>query len=607
MPNLNNIFNNFFPQSQTGKKGLFLLRMAWTIEIFVAIVGFTIGLIIMKGAQTEQGTSQLVSGFGFLGNMTLNDFSIGLIFMIVAVVELTKIPLATAVYYSVRLSWRLVFILGLLLVNVSTFETIVTGFERINRERTKIVGDYITTYHSILNQIEHLSLDQRSDKIDEDIEELIEQRSKIQSQIDKNNLSAEKQIKSLQESSANKDIIEQLNKQIDGLKQDIEKLTQENSKLAKDQKGAWAKKVFTDQIKANNDFIKQKNEEKQKLETKVSELIKEGGQDIAASIDLIRKTAQTKNKPLNDEIDMIGEKLSKLDQRKLDKADAEANKDIKIDELNNQKLELIKKIDEVAPDNQVFRVATWLRGWFEINYEEKIRELNKQIFELENKKIADFKKPNWFQKLFPFFYDDNNLDNATIDKQIKSLEKQINIFERKSDLKMENTETSIYADIPKGALIAAFWLWFGVLSFVISVVGTLLAFASLVLLDPRLHIIRNKKNRWKGVAERFSLLFFTIRRYIHGRWLRLKDPVIKKVEVIKEVPKEVEKIIFKDKVVYVDKEIPVKGDEIVKNHYVYVPFPTDDEELLKKGPFSAPNYEKKDDKDKKKDDKDKKK
>ena len=172
MPNLNNIFNNFFPQSQTGKKGLFLLRMAWTIEIFVAIVGFIIGLIIMKGSQSVEGTSQVVSGFGFLGNMTLNDFSIGLIFMIVAVVELTKIPLATAVYYSVRLSWRLVFILGLLLVNVSTFETIVTGFERINRERTKIVGDYITTYHSILNEIEHLSINKRSDDINEDIENI---------------------------------------------------------------------------------------------------------------------------------------------------------------------------------------------------------------------------------------------------------------------------------------------------------------------------------------------------------------------------------------------------------------------------------------------------
>ena len=63
MPNLNNIFNNFFPQSQTGKKGLFLLRMAWTIEIFVAIVGFIIGLIIMKGSQTAEGTSQSASDF----------------------------------------------------------------------------------------------------------------------------------------------------------------------------------------------------------------------------------------------------------------------------------------------------------------------------------------------------------------------------------------------------------------------------------------------------------------------------------------------------------------------------------------------------------------
>ena len=29
MPNLDNIFNKFFPQSQTGSKGKFLIRMAW--------------------------------------------------------------------------------------------------------------------------------------------------------------------------------------------------------------------------------------------------------------------------------------------------------------------------------------------------------------------------------------------------------------------------------------------------------------------------------------------------------------------------------------------------------------------------------------------------
>ncbi len=39
MPNLDNIFNKFFPQSQTTKKGVFLLRMAWGVEILVAIIG----------------------------------------------------------------------------------------------------------------------------------------------------------------------------------------------------------------------------------------------------------------------------------------------------------------------------------------------------------------------------------------------------------------------------------------------------------------------------------------------------------------------------------------------------------------------------------------
>ena len=66
-----------------------------------------------------------------------------MIFIIVAVVELTKIPLATAVFYSVRLFWKIVFLIALLLVNVSTFETIITGFERINRERTKVVDKLI--------------------------------------------------------------------------------------------------------------------------------------------------------------------------------------------------------------------------------------------------------------------------------------------------------------------------------------------------------------------------------------------------------------------------------------------------------------------------------
>lgn len=597
MPNLNNIFNNFFPQSQTGKKGLFLLRMAWTIEIAVAIIGFTIGLIIMKGTQTEQGTSQLVSGFSFLGSMTLNDFSIGLIFMIVAIVELTKIPLATAVYYSARFSWRIVFIIGLLLVNVSTFETIVTGFERINRERTKVVSNYITEYHSILTEIENLSIDERADEIDEDISKELKTRREIQSQIDENNLSAEKQIKQLRESSGNKEVIDQLERRIESLGKEIQDLTNANTQLRSDSKGAWVKSTFNNQIEENNKIIARKTQEQADKQNQIDSMLRNSNQNNAASIELIRKTAANANKKLNGDLEDVSTRLKQLNDRKIKKSENESQKDEKINQLEEKRDENIRKIDELAPDNQVFRVATWLRDWFEINYDEEIRKVEKRIIEFENLKVIEIQEPNWLQKIFPFFYNNKKIDNTILDKQIASAEKQIKILKRKSDLKASTIQTSPYADIPRGALVAAFWLWFGVLSFVISVVGTLLAFASLVLLDPRLHKVRNKRANWRGAAERFSRLFFTIRRYIHGRIKRFKDPIIKEVKVEVEVEKIVKEpvYVYKDKIVHVEKEVPVK-EEIIKKEIVYVPLPTDDEELLKKGPFIAPG----DDKDKKK-------
>ena len=67
----------------------------------------------------------------------------------------------------------------------------------------------------------------------------------------------------------------------------------------------------------------------------------------------------------------------------------------------------------------------------------------------------------------------------------------------------------------------------------------------------------------------------------------LKTEVDNLQGIVEQKPKEVEVI----KEVEVPKEI-----ETLRKEMVYVPLPTDDEELLKKGPFKAPDY----DKDKKK-------
>ena len=205
---------------------------------------------------------------------------------------------------------------------------------------------------------------------------------------------------------------------------------------------------------------------------------------------------------------------------------------------------------------------------------------NSQIFQLEKQKVKSITERGWFDKFFSFFNKNSRLDNDSIDRQISNLEAKIIEFENKAIKEKTKVSDSVYADIPRGALAAAFWLWFGVLSFIISVTGTMLAFASLVLLDPRLHIIRNKRTaNWKGLGTRISKFFVLINKYIWGKIKRFRDPNIKIVEKF-----------VGEKIVYEKVEVP---KEVIRKEIVYVPLPTDDNELLKKGPFSAPDYDKK--------------
>ncbi len=618
MPNLDNIFNKFFPQSQTGSKGKFLIRMAWAIEIMVAVIGVCIGLIMIFGSKQVDGEQVQTAADLAKYNVTLNDFTIGLIFLIVAVVELTKIPLANAVYYSVRFFWRVVFLIALILVNVSTFETIVTGFERINRDRTKIVDQLIVDYNNVKTKIENLSENARVSDLDEDIEKLIKQRSEINKQINEIMVADQTLIQDIKESGSNQDTIKQLTEEINQLNTDIKDLRKENSELpAKKKKvgilGSNSSEI-NKQIDLNNKTIEQYVKDKKFKEKRRDELIRASSKNNEGRINTIKEGTNSKIKPLNDQLAIIASKIKKLEARQAKFNISEEEKDRQLEQLENDKLKLIDQIDKLAPDNQVFRVATWLKGWFIVDYNKEIEKINLQIFELQQQKVDSITEKSWFDNLFSIFNKNSELDNEAIDKQISRLEKQILGFEKKIRREEGMVEESVYADLPRGAITAAFWLWFGVLSFIISVTGTMLAFASLVLLDPRLHVIRNKKTAyWKGVSIRLSKFFVLLNKFIWGRIKRFRDPnvkiVEKKVEVEKvvekivEKPVEVEKIVEKivekpvevEKIVIKEVEVP-KEIETLRKEMVYVPLPTDDEELLKKGPFKAPNY----DKDKKK-------
>lgn len=595
MPNLDNIFNKFFPQSQTTAKGKFLLRMAWGIEILVALIGLCIGIIIIRGAQGVTEAGDLISR-----GISLDDLTFGMIFIIIAVVELTKIPLANAVYYSVRLFWRIVFLIALILVNVSTFETIITGFERINRERSKVVDKLIVEYHSTKTQIQNINENVEVNDVNDEISKLIERRSDVNKQISLINLESSKQIQNIKDTSSAQGNIDQLKDEIKELNKKIENLVNANITLSgqKDSK-VWGsnKKSIAESINQNNLRIERHENEKRAKETELRNLIISSNKDNEGQINIVKEENKTQLISLNEEKSRIENEIKILEEEKLKYQLDDKDKAEKIIKLKERKNELITLIDEQAPDNQVFRVATWLKGWFEVDYNKEIEKLNLQVFALEKQKVESITEKSFFAKIFSFF-GNKELDNDAIDGQISRLKKQIKDFENKAEIAATTVQESVYADLPRAALTAAFWLWFGVLGFIISVTGTMLAFASLVLLDPRLHVIRNKKTAyWRGVSLRISKFFVLLNKYVWGLIKRFRDPKveIKEIEVEKVVEKIVEKPIEVEKVVVKEVEVP-KEIETLRKEIVYVPLPTDDEELLKKGPFNAIDY----DKDKKK-------
>ena len=598
MPNLDKVFNKFFPQSQTGSKGKFLLKMAWTVEILVAVIGICIAIIVVMQAQGTKDLDDLASRA-----VNLSDLTFGGIFFIVAIVELTKIPLATAVYYSVRIYWKIIFLISLLLVNVSTFETIVTGFERINRERTKIIDRKIVKYHSISTQINLINENTEVKAFDSDINKLREERAKINSAISEISLDGITRKQAILDQGSNQSSIDQLKEEIKSISETIKRLEEANSLLPSQIKKVGIlgnnKKEIAAQIQTNKETINRSVAERETKEIQLKAITKKQGQSADGQIKLIETETKSKLKPLEDDLKNISSQINALEERKQGYALDDEAKDQKLRDLGDQKIQLITNeegtgIDDLAPDSQVYRVATWLKGYFTIDYNDEINKINEQIFKLEKQKVKAITEKGWFDKFFSFFNKNSSLDNEAIDRQIANLKEKIIEFENKALKADTNISESVYADIPQGAITAAFWLWFGVLSFIISVTGTMLAFASLVLLDPRLHIIRNKRTaNWRGLSIRISKFFVLCNKYIWGKIKRFRDPNIKTVE--KEVEKIVEKEVIVEKfmgekIVYEKVEVP---KEVVRKEIVYVPLPTDDNELIKKGPFTNPEYDKK--------------
>ncbi len=114
-----------------------IISMAWVIEIIAASVGLFLALSRMIG---PTGTEELPLFLAIQGALP---------FFAVAVIEITKIPLASVFYFVETFRWKCVFFGALLLAMGITFETFFIGFDMY---QSILVRELRPTLNSIAEQ-----------------------------------------------------------------------------------------------------------------------------------------------------------------------------------------------------------------------------------------------------------------------------------------------------------------------------------------------------------------------------------------------------------------------------------------------------------------------
>ena len=589
MPNLDNIHFKFFPKAKTAPYGKTLIKFAWAIEIIVAIVGLTIAAFLYMRAL--DGSEDISTATTWTEKLTENidGVIVSLAFVVVSVVELTKIPLATAFYYAVKARWKITFIVALILINISTFETIIQGFELGFYKRSNEVAKVKQKLEDINNEINQKTIGVRKDKksLSEKEDRVLEQINIFNKEITKININKNKQISDLkteftlanpqietkqkqldEERQSLKDFKKSSNVKIDNRRSEISKLEnitefkgsftlsrkkqmeQRDLKVTKLRKDlSMFENSIREQIEDKENFIRNLEKEKDILEGKVGADIKEKIIDIEKISDLDKNNIELDLKTKRNELDNIQQQISNFDNQTRDYS-------LEATELKTKCGETADKLEQIALDNQTYRFAI------------KIKSFRKWV---GNFSLSSLLPWNWGEEKI-----------ITEDKMTDSIQNQ--------EVKCSSSSAALLSD---DDLNFAFWLWFGTLAFVISVIGTLIALAGLHLQDERMHEIRNRpmKERFARFFRNIAWIPVYINKYIWAGVKRLTKPKIVEKEVV--VEKEVEKIVEKnvgEKIIYEKIEVP---KEVVRKEMVYVPLPTDDEELLKRGPFTSVDKDKK--------------
>lgn len=558
------------------KYGKRLVWIAWAIELTAASIGLFIGITT---AIASIDYYDALDGSGAITGTTFSNVFVGAApFIIIAAVELTKIPLVLGFYRVKSLVWRTLFILTLMLLIFVTFETLFNGLERqFSATESKISSPKraLQVERANLSDLE-MRLGEVNQRTVEDIEQ--DFLNRINSELDDRKQSLDNardqkekdiriirdQLTTLANQSINVSDVGGLNSRLDRARADLDKLENRH----------------TDELRAiresRDSLISDHGIALQQLESEENEAVDNSG--LFASKASIRETYTAKREQLesskNQNLERIETELASLEENyRSEQNRLRTQIEAAENNLNNsqsfQSGSLQKNFD------QLNRQIETINGSFQTTQMDIGSRSDQRIANLNSQKGALVELQRRREQELP------NIENAILTSRtnIVRIEESINAAAQGNNI--YRMTQKIYGHekaslVREDELRVVMFIWFGTIAFIAATVGSVIALAGYILQDPQSfkgqsHSLRSVivdlmqaiashyRNRRVGlIRSGLRGLIFDIRKYLRSPRVRFKEIKIKEI-VERPVPGP-ERIVYK--------EVP---KEIIRKELVYVP------------------------------------
>ena len=527
-----------------------LLFVAIVIELLVAGLGVFLGIVMV----TEGSTQVEVP--------LLNRFVPAMMFFVVAVVELTRVPLIISIYRSHSFLWRIFGSIFLLLIMFIAFETMSVGFKRNVMMMEGDLNVFRIDKNNLTNQLNSI-VDEIEENKDLSLETI---NQNFNDTIDNLNKERENRLAPYYKTLDDIETIQSgsmdgaLGNKIDVLNQQIIQLNQQRDKEISN-----IQNRIDNQVSDLNKQISDLNNRKTQVNSQIAALpqglfgpSKSKLDPLNKEIDIIAKSINTKERQINTLNNSINSELSKINS-KYEKSISDLQN--QLNQANNEAIES-ESVRRNSFDGQVKNANKAIK---DITEDITLRE--NEAREFKEKQLARLEKKT------------NNIEALTLQKV--ELQKELN--EINNNINKETQGNLIYqfaenfsfipscsgvtqpSDVSTECKAFVESIWFGSLSAVIAVTGTAVALGSEVL---RTSSARKRNNPYGKRPMRY--LFAGIYKYVRRPRIKIEEKIVEKpVEVIKEVPVQ--------KIEYV--EVP-KIQDVVQKEIVHVPLYTNDESLI---------------------------